>query len=171
VHRLDKDTSGILLLARSAEVARRLAAAFAGRDVEKIYVAITAPAPEKDAGRIDAALTKGMAGPELEKMMSDDEVGKSAITDYTVLSRGSDAALVQFTPLTGRTHQIRVHASLIGAPLWGDRKYGAASGAHFYLHARCLQLEHPKTGKPFVLEAPVPADFKAKCQALSIALK
>ena len=171
VHRLDKDTSGLLLLARSAESARRLSTAFAGRDVEKIYVAICAPAPEDDAGRIDAPLAKGMAGPDLEKMMTDDEVGKSAITDYKVLARGRDAGLVQFMPLTGRTHQIRVHAAEIGAPLWGDAKYGGTGKGRFYLHAKKLTIIHPKTGKDMTLEAPVSAEFATKCQALSIAFK
>ncbi len=171
VHRLDKDTSGLLLLARSAESARRLSAAFAGRDVEKIYNAICAPGPARDKGRVDAPLAKGMAGPDLEKMMTDDEVGKSAITDYVVLGRGPGAALVQFTPLTGRMHQIRVHAAEIGAPLWGDAKYGGAGKGRFYLHAKTLTLTHPKTGRDMVLEAPLPADFTAKCLALSIPAK
>lgn len=169
VHRLDKDTSGVLLLARSAESARRLATAFAGRDVEKIYLAITSPAPEKDSGRIDAPLAKGEAGENLEKMMADEDIGKSAITDYEVLARGDDAALVQFAPLTGRTHQIRVHAQIIGAPLWGDIKYGGKRGGHFHLHARKITLEHPKTGKNLELSAPLPPAFSARCDALGIA--
>lgn len=173
VHRLDKDTSGVLVLARSAEAARRLATAFAGRDTEKIYYAITAPAPKKDTDRIDAALTKGMAGSDVEKMMQDDEIGKPAITDYRVLARAPNntAALVEFLPLTGRTHQIRVHASLIGCPLWGDRKYGGSGAERFYLHARFLELTHPKTDRPLHLEAPLPAAFKTACQKLGIPIR
>lgn len=173
VHRIDKDTSGLLLLARSAESARRLSATFAGRDVEKVYVAITAPAPAQDKGRIDAAIAKGAAGAVLERMIEDDEAGKAAITDYRVLARApgsgaAGAALVEFHPLTGRTHQIRVHASIAGFPLWGDRKYGAKAGGRFYLHAARLNLEHPKTGKALTLEAPISADFKTKALALAI---
>lgn len=170
VHRIDRDTSGILVMARSAEVARRLAAEFAGREVEKTYHAITGPAPRDDSGRIDAPMAKGEAGGEMEKMMIDDETGKPAITDYTVLARGTDnkGALVAFLPLTGRMHQIRVHAALIGCPLWGDKKYGAPAGSRFYLHARRLELTHPKTGKTLTLEAPEPPEFIAKCKALGI---
>ncbi len=168
VHRIDKDTSGILLLARSAEVARRLSETFSGRDIEKTYWALTAPAPKDGKGRIDAALAKGMAGPDIEKMLVDEETGKPAITDYAVLARGPTAALVEFRPLTGRTHQIRVHALVLGAPLWGDRKYGATAGDRFFLHARFLDLDHPKTGRPLRLEAPLPEAFTARQKALDI---
>jgi 23S rRNA pseudouridine955/2504/2580 synthase len=172
VHRLDRDTSGVLLLARSAETARRLSDTFAGRDIEKIYNAIVSPAPKDNAGRIDAPLAKGMAGQDVEKMMQDDEMGKSAITDYTVLARAPDdkTALVEFHPLTGRTHQIRVHASLIGCPLWGDTKYGAPSGKRFFLHARELRLEHPKTAKKLSIKAPPPPEFEAKCKVLNVGI-
>jgi len=170
VHRLDKDTSGVLLLARSAEVARRLSESFSGRDVEKIYWAITAPGPEKDKGRIDAPLAKGEAGMGLEKMMLDDDVGKASITDYVVIGRGGKSALVEFHPLTGRTHQIRVHASLEGAPLWGDTKYGGTKGKTFYLHARELRLEHPKNGENLRLLAEVPAAFKTQAKTLGLSL-
>lgn len=168
VHRIDKDTSGILVLARSSEAARRLTDSFASRDIEKTYLAITAPAPEKDNGRIDAPLAKGMSGKDMEKMLTDDEIGKSAITDYEVLSRGESAGLVVFQPLTGRTHQIRVHASLIDAPLWGDVKYDGQKGNQFYLHAWQLTLEHPKTRENLRLEAPIPASFAARCAALGL---
>lgn len=172
VHRLDRETSGVLLLARSAEVARRLAAVFSGRDIDKSYVAITAPAPKSDKGRIDAPLSKGYAGDDIEKMHADEDAGKTAITDYAVLTRAADgaAALCAFHPLTGRTHQIRVHASISGFPLWGDRKYEAPAGDRFYLHARRLKLEHPKTGAFLALEAPLPEAFLTRCKALGIPL-
>ncbi|MBU6235490.1 MAG: RluA family pseudouridine synthase [Alphaproteobacteria bacterium] len=170
VHRIDRETSGILLLARSSECARRLTEAFAGRDIEKTYLAITAPAPAKPKGRIDAPLAKGMSGPDMEKVQRDDEAGKSAITDYATRTTAPDgrAAIVEFWPLTGRTHQIRVHASLSGFPLWGDVKYGAKAGKHFYLHAHEIALMHPKTGKPMTILAPVPAEFTAQAKALGI---
>ena len=170
VHRLDKDTSGVLLLARSAEVARRLSEAFAGRDVQKIYWALTSPAPKKDKGRIDAPLAKGESGPAMEKMLMDDEIGKSSITDYEVLEKAETAALVAFHPLTGRTHQIRVHASIIDAPLWGDEKYGGAKGKTFFLHARELVLEHPKKGGNLRLSAPLPTAFEAHALTLGLTL-
>lgn len=170
VHRLDKDTSGVLLMARSAETARRLAESFSGRDVEKIYWAITSPAPKDNEGRIDAPLAKGESGSAMEKMMEDDTVGKSAITDYVVKARGQNAGLVEFHPLTGRTHQIRVHASIIGCPLWGDEKYDGARGKTFFLHARELVLEHPKKGGNLRLSAPLPDAFKAQAKALGLTL-
>ncbi|NBX65580.1 MAG: RluA family pseudouridine synthase [Proteobacteria bacterium] len=170
VHRIDRETSGVLILARSSESARRLTEAFAGRDMHKTYVALTAPAPKNTKGRIDAPMAKGLTGPAMEKMLIDDDVGKSAITDYEVLSRSEDAlaAFVAFHPLTGRTHQIRVHAAYIGCPLWGDTKYGANVGNRFYLHASSLTLNHPKTGLLMSIEAPIPADFQA--QALRLGL-
>lgn len=170
VHRIDRETSGVLILARSAEAARRLTDAFAGRDIEKTYLAITAPAPKNTKGRIDAPMAKGLSGPAMEKVLIDDEAGKPAITDYEVLSRTADgsAALVAFYPLTGRTHQIRVHAAHIGCPLWGDTKYGAEAGSRFYLHARSLTLPHPKSGKPLNIEAPIPAPFLAQAAALGL---
>lgn len=170
VHRIDRETSGVLVLARSAEAARRLTEAFAGRDMEKTYVALTSPVPKHDKGRIDAPMAKGMSGPEMEKVLIDDEAGKSAITDYEVLARAEDGktALVQFHPLTGRTHQIRVHAAHIGCPLWGDVKYGSAMGKRFYLHARRLSLPHPKTGRETAIEAAIPKDFEAQALALGI---
>lgn len=172
VHRIDRETSGLLLLARSAEAARRLTAIFAGRDIEKTYLAITASAPKDERGRIDAPLAKGLSGPEMEKMMRDDEAGKPAITDYIVKARAKDggAALVEFHPLTGRTHQIRVHAALSGFPLWGDIKYGAREGTRFYLHAREIRFEHPKTGADTRISAPIPEDFRLRAEMLAIPL-
>jgi 23S rRNA pseudouridine955/2504/2580 synthase len=171
VHRIDRETSGVLILARSADVARRLTEAFAGRDIEKTYFALTAPAPKNMKGRIDAPMAKGMSGPDMEKVLIDDETGKAAITDYEVLKKsdGGAAALVAFYPLTGRTHQIRVHGAHIGCPLWGDTKYGARTGNSFYLHARAITLAHPKDGRPLTLEAPIPANFLAQAIALGIA--
>jgi len=170
VHRLDRETSGVLLLARTAESARKLGDAFAGRDVEKTYLAITTPAPKQDKGRIDAALAKGMTGTNFEKMLTDDETGKTAITDYEVVARAADgkAALVAFKPLTGRMHQIRVHAALIGCPLMGDKKYGGAKGPRLFLHAAALELEHPKTREALKIEAPLPEAFDTALKKLGI---
>lgn len=170
VHRLDKETSGVLLLARSARAARRLAESFSGRDVEKIYNAIVTPAPADEEGRIDAPLAKGLSGEDMEKMRLDEDAGKPAITDYRVLARAPEnkAALLECRPLTGRTHQIRVHAALIGCPLWGDVKYGGAKGPHFYLHAGELRLNHPETNRPLAIKAPLSANFKDRCADLGI---
>jgi 23S rRNA pseudouridine955/2504/2580 synthase len=169
-HRLDKDTSGVLVLAKSAEVARVLTQAFKDHDMEKTYWALTTPAPVEDSGTIDARLIKSSDARSDggEMMMHDPENGKKAITDFEVIDRaGQAAAFVAFYPRTGRTHQIRVHAAIIGCPLIGDRKYNPNpfpeefpyihNGLH--LHAREIKFIHPATGTEMVVQADLPAPF------------
>jgi 23S rRNA pseudouridine955/2504/2580 synthase len=160
VHRLDRDTSGVLLLARTAAAAAFLAAAFRGRDVEKTYWAVVIPEPSLPEGRIDLALAK-LAGGRGERMQAVEgrvEGAARAITDFRTLDAvRRRAAWLELKPLTGRTHQLRVHcAAGLGTPILGDGKYGGAaahlegvSGA-LHLHARALRLPHPEGG---VLEA------------------
>ena len=168
VHRLDKDTSGVLLLARSADMARRLGKMFQGRDMKKIYWAITAPAPTEIEGEIKAPIIKGTEGPNKDKMMVDHKEGQKAYTNYEVMEVASNkAAFVAFMPKTGRTHQIRVHAAHMGFPLLGDDKYGDRKVAiegpgitnRLHLHARSLQFMHPVTKKRMKLTAPLPEDL------------
>jgi len=168
VHRLDRDTSGVLVLARSAASAAFLAAAFRGRDVEKTYWAIVVPQPETESGRIDLALAK-LGGPRGERTQAVDNwrEGARAITDFRTLdvARGR-CSWLELKPLTGRTHQLRVHCTEgLGTPILGDGKYGGAA-AHLdglpntlHLHARALVLPHPEGG---VLEAaaPLPAHMQ-----------
>jgi 23S rRNA pseudouridine955/2504/2580 synthase len=151
VHRLDRDTSGVLLLARSVNAAARLGKAFQGRDVRKIYWALVVGVPDRDEGRIDMPLGK-RPGPRGERMMHDEQEGKSAITLYSVVERaGQAASWLALWPLTGRTHQLRVHCAAIGHPVAGDGKYGGEDAflpgegvAHqLHLHARELRLPHP----------------------------
>lgn len=151
VHRLDKDTSGILLLARSAQVARELGDTFKGRNIKKIYWAVVAPVPEQVEGTVRAPVAKGF-GKDKDKMIVDEEEGKKAYTDYVVLEQtGADAAFVAFWPRTGRTHQIRVHAEVMGCPILGDAKYGSpaeniagmALSKRLHLHARRIICPHP----------------------------
>src|SRR5262249_30213896 len=124
VHRLDRDTSGVMLLARSARAAARLGEAFRHKSARKIYWAIVVRVPRPGQGKIDMPLAKE-AGPAGERMAADDD-GKRAITLYTVVERMADrAAWLALLPLTGRTHQLRVHcADALGTPVLGDIKYG-----------------------------------------------
>lgn len=152
VHRLDRDTSGVLVLARSAAAAGALAAAFRGRDVEKTYWAVVVGEPQHPGGRIELALSKE-GGPRGERMVPDPK-GQRAVTDFAVLDAAKrKAALLELKPLTGRTHQLRVHcAQALETPILGDGKYGGAQ-AHLegfapllHLHARSLRLPHPAGG-------------------------
>ncbi len=175
VHRLDKDTSGVLLLARSAKVARLLGEFFKDRDVKKTYWALVSPVPEIYDGTIKAPLIKA-GGTNKERMRVDFDEGKHAITEYRVVEvAGGEAAFVAFWPRTGRTHQIRVHAEYMGCPILGDNKYARRDIEHeheiidleglnlsrrLHLHAKRVVLPHP-TQKNRVLDisAPLPADL------------
>jgi 23S rRNA pseudouridine955/2504/2580 synthase len=165
VHRLDRDTSGVLVLARSAASASRLAAAFRGRDVEKTYWALVMGRPEAPEGRIDLALAK-LDGPrgERTRAVDDPEEGARAITDFrTIDTVKGRVSWLELKPLTGRTHQLRVHcAEGLGCPMLGDGKYGGTA-AHMervsgkvHLHARALRLPHPNGGTLEVAAAPPP---------------
>ncbi len=183
VHRLDKDTSGILLLARTDRIARALSEAFRERTTRKIYWAVTAGVPYPRKGTVRYGLVKasgGGRGGEGEKMraihprdIDDTEGAKRATTDYAVLDAlGSRAAWVALVPVTGRTHQLRAHMAELGHPIIGDGKYGGSGqenlgdgwGAQLggeisrklHLHARSLSFDHPITGKRITLTAPLP---------------
>lgn len=179
VHRLDKDTSGVLLLARSAEMARRLGKMFSGRDMKKIYWAITSPAPKDMAGEIKAPILKMTSGPDKDKMVVDPKEGQRAYTNYEVIEvAGKQAAFVAFMPKTGRTHQIRVHAAHMGFPLLGDAKYGEKAAIEgpgitqrLHLHARSLQFRHPVNNKVMKLVAPLPDDLVRSWDALGFQKK
>lgn len=161
VHRLDKDTSGVLLLARTARAAARLAAAFRNRSARKVYWAITVGIPEQYEGRIDIPLAKvgGAAG---ERVAADEEDGQRAVTRYRLVEKaGRRAAWLVFEPETGRTHQLRVHAAALGTPILGDGKYGGREAfirggnisAKLHLHARAIRIDHPRGG---VIEVAAP---------------
>lgn len=174
VHRLDRDTSGVLILARSPGVAAKLAAFFRGRSVEKTYWAVVAGRPVPIEGRIDLPLrrTGGPRGERTVPAERGDKEGAHAITDYRTLDNAAQKlAWLELQPLTGRTHQLRVHCVAIGAPILGDTKYaepdqnnaGSAlvSGlsAKLHLHARALVLPHPAGGSLRV-EAELPPHMR-----------
>ncbi len=176
VHRLDKDTSGVMLLARSAKCARELGFAFKGREVRKVYWAITTPTPDVNEGTIRASIVK--CGGNFERMVIDEEEGKFAETEYSVIENaGRAAAFVAFWPRTGRTHQIRVHAAqALGCSILGDRKYRAVKdeesklidadlsgidhAKRLHLHARRIILQHPmQKSKMIDITAPLAPDL------------
>jgi 23S rRNA pseudouridine955/2504/2580 synthase len=162
VHRLDKDTSGVLLLARTARAAAFFAKAFSGRTARKVYWAIVVGVPEIRDGQIDLPLAK-QPGTGGEKMhVEEGEAGLAARTRYRVIERaGNRAAWVELQPLTGRTHQLRVHMAAIGHPIVGDGKYGGqeafltgAISRKLHLHARRLRIDHPDGGRIDVTAGP-----------------
>jgi 23S rRNA pseudouridine1911/1915/1917 synthase len=169
VHRLDRETSGVTVLARTKEAAAALAEAFREGAPEKTYLALCARSPAPPEGRVDAPLGKDPARAGLRRV---DPRGDAAATRYKTLRTGPAAALVEARPETGRTHQIRVHLAHLGAPLLGDARYGGPRRVgelaipRVMLHARRLELAHPMTGAPMVLEAPVAEDFAAVERAL-----
>jgi 23S rRNA pseudouridine955/2504/2580 synthase len=183
VHRLDKDTSGVLVLARTRMAAKSLTEAFRHRNTEKIYWALVAGVPIPKLGSVKYGLVKagghGKRG-DNEKMVcvhprdvDKTPNAKRAHTDYTVLTSLADrTAWVAMTPVTGRTHQLRAHMAEIGHPIIGDGKYGTQAqenlgdgwgasmgeeiGRKLHLHARSLRIEHPETGKELWLKASLP---------------
>lgn len=154
VHRLDKDTSGVLLLARTSRAAAFFGKLFATRDTRKIYWAITAGGPHLDDSLIDLPIGK-QPGTGGEKMCVDEEAGQSAKSRFRVIDRAADrAAFVEMQPLTGRTHQLRVHAAATGTPIVGDGKYGGKESfltggisRKMHLHARRLVIDLPDGGQ------------------------
>jgi len=161
VHRLETDTSGCLLLARNPKALKRFAAAFEARQVAKRYLGILAGVPELKEGTVELALSK-ISSAEKGWRMIPAKKGKPALTQWRVVAEAAGRALVEFRPVTGRTHQLRVHAaSGIGIPLLGDPVYGDGKGAwRTMLHA--VALEVAREGKPpIVATAPFPPEFAA----------
>jgi 23S rRNA pseudouridine955/2504/2580 synthase len=168
VHRLDKDTSGVLLLGRTRQATAKLAESFRGREARKIYWAMVVGVPKIKKGRIDLALAK-IAGHHGERVKSGEDEGKRAITVYAVMENLADkVAWLALMPLTGRTHQLRVHCAELGTPILGDGKYGGAQAflsgeglsKKLHLHARQIEMPHPGGGTIKVV-APLPPHMQA----------
>jgi len=172
VHRLDKDTSGVLLVARTPGSAAFFSKRFSGRSAKKVYWALVVGVPQVEDGTIDAPLAK-QPGTGGEKMHVDTENGQPARTRYRVLDRaGNRAAWVELQPLTGRTHQLRVHMAAIGHPIVGDGKYGGQDAfltgsisRKMHLHARRLIIDAPGGGTLDVI-AELPEHFAASMEQL-----
>jgi len=158
VHRLDMATSGLLLFARGKAAQRRLSDAFAQREVEKRYVAVVAGSVADDAGVIDLPLITDWPNRPLQKVDFDE--GKASVTRYRVIQRVSGDSRVELEPLTGRSHQLRVHMLAIGHPILGDALYAPsavlAQSARLMLHARMLSFAHPMSGVALCFESDVP---------------
>lgn len=182
VHRLDRDTSGCLVLARTAGIAAKLAASFRGRDVEKTYWAIVTRRPVPSEGRIDLPLKRigGARGERTAPAERGEEDAARAVTDFRTLDHAGKLAWLELYPLTGRTHQIRVHCVAIGAPILGDGKYAQPdqNGAFaatvtglseaLHLHARRLVLPHP-AGGVLEVEAGLPIHMRETFHTLGFA--
>lgn len=181
VHRLDRDTSGALVLARSAKAAATLSRAFAGKDIQKTYWALVNGAPLDFKGTIDYKLIKAVQGENsYERVAVDDEDGKYAKTEYRVIEHlARKFSLMELKPLTGRTHQLRVHMAAIGCPIVGDHKYGGSStdakslGVENQLHLHARRIQIPAMGglKAIDVTAPLPSHMKKSFDALGIETK
>lgn len=168
VHRLDRETSGVLLVARNDAAHRHLAAQFASRTVEKVYLALVQGAVRQETGRIEKAIARDPV--KRVRMTARLASGRAALSEYRVRERFDGFTLLEVKIGTGRTHQIRVHLASIGHPVAGDRLYGAAAGAlqgRFFLHARRISFESPATGRRITVEAPVPPELEGWLRRLS----
>lgn len=158
VHRLDKDTSGVLLVAKNDKAHQSLSAQFKDRTIQKTYLAIVKGSPKKDEGTISEPIGRH---PVNRKKMAVSQKGREAITHYKVLKRFKNYSLVELRPKTGRTHQLRVHMKHLGHPISGDPIYneGDDSNHRLQLHAYKIRFLHPSTGKEMEFEAKLPDDM------------
>lgn len=170
VHRLDKETSGVLVVARTDAAHRSLSEQFASREVDKMYLAMVQGLPKADSGRVEKPITRDPM--HRTKMTCRLETGRHALTDWKVLRRFAEHSLLEVKIGTGRTHQIRVHLSSLGHPILGDRVYGARGTElltdRFFLHAARLAFRSPGTGERITVEAPMPSDLTAIIESGSL---
>jgi len=161
VHRLDRDTSGVIIAAKNPETRARLQKQFQERRVHKIYYAVTEGSPKQPHAIIDVPLARNLKKPTT---FIPDANGRSAITEYEVIEQGKTRALIMLKPQTGRTHQLRIHLSHIGAPILGDPIYNPSGqkADRMYLHAASLEITIPgaEHGERKIFTAKIPEDFR-----------
>ncbi|HAJ45559.1 MAG TPA: RluA family pseudouridine synthase [Alphaproteobacteria bacterium] len=178
VHRLDRDTSGVMIVGRTAAAAAHLAQAFRQRTTRKLYWALTHGVPAPREGRIEAALKKQAAAGGRERMRvadAEDDDAQMAVTRFTTIDHAAtEIGFLALMPVTGRTHQIRAHCALIRCPIIGDPKYGGKSAhvrglldARLHLHARALRITHPK-GEVMTFIAPTPPHLQKAFEIFGI---
>ena len=167
-HRLDRDTSGCLVLGRHPKALRRLGALFAGGQVEKVYWAIVEGHPPEEAGSIETGLRKFARGRGWRMVV--DPAGQKAVTDYRICSVAGGRAWLELRPRTGRTHQLRVHCAELGCPVVGDPVYGPSrTGERLTLCARSITLPLYPARPPLEITAPVPPHMRAALRRLGYA--
>lgn len=154
VHRLDRETSGVMIVAKTPEFQAEMVSLFANREVHKTYHAIACGEVPDDTGTIDVPIGRVAGG----KIKASD-VGREAVTDYKVLERKNGFTYIELYPRTGRTNQLRVHLNWLGYPVLGDWLYKGATADRLMLHARRIEFKHPISGRKYQFEAPVPQDF------------
>ena len=172
VHRLDQGTSGVIVAAKTQPVAAKLSEAFAGREVQKTYLALVkGRLPSAETGVADASLVKVEESGKSRMIIArpDRKGAQAARTGWRVLARQGEFGLMQMAPETGRMHQIRVHLLSLGCPILGDALYGEgqATAPRLMLHAAKLDLPHPEGGR-LVIEAPLPEDFRRAAEAAGL---
>ena len=176
IHRLDRDTSGVILTARTKPAAGFLGKAMMARRFAKTYVALVGGAPPAGGGMIDVPLRREEIGREayMRACLPDHADAEPALTRYRVLALGGPASLLELSPETGRMHQLRVHLAHLGCPILGDVRYGGALAvagrpvSRLMLHAAALAFPHPDGGERRI-EAPWPQDLRALTEALGLA--
>ena len=171
VHRLDKDTSGLMMVAKNDETQTALSGMLKDRKIEKHYLALVEGSLKETEGRVEAPI--GRSKKDRKKMAVDPE-GREAVTEWRTVSEGRNCTLLDVHILTGRTHQIRVHMRSIQHPVCGDPLYGYEKGAAvpcLMLHAFSLRFVHPRTGKELCFRAPVPEDFRKGLKSNGIELR
>ena len=156
VHRLDRDTSGLMLIAKTPEAQDTLTVGFKERLMDKTYLGAVGGIPEKRTGVIDAPIGRATGFRKIKVW----EFGRDAVTEYKIKEKGADCALLEIYPKTGRTNQIRIHMEYLGHPIIGDKIYNGRPAGRMLLHSTRLVFKHPVTGRKMDLQSPMPEDFK-----------